>query len=63
VTAPLSLPRRILADAGYAADAAHNVWVRHERDAPAFAYSDGDEVEERIAAAIKSSNDVSLQSE
>jgi GT2 family glycosyltransferase/SAM-dependent methyltransferase len=63
VTAPLSLPRRILADAGYAADAAHNVWVRHERDATAFAYSDGDEVEERIAAAIKSSNDVSLQSE
>jgi GT2 family glycosyltransferase/2-polyprenyl-3-methyl-5-hydroxy-6-metoxy-1,4-benzoquinol methylase len=63
VTAPLSLPRRILADAGYAADAAHNVWVRDGRDTPAFAYSDGDEVEERIAAAIKGSDDVSLQSE
>lgn len=63
MTAPLSLPRRILADAGYAADVAHDVWVRTGHNASAFAYSDGDEVEERIAAAIKDSTDVSLQSE
>jgi GT2 family glycosyltransferase/SAM-dependent methyltransferase len=63
VTAPLSLPHRILADAGYTADAEHNVWASVGSDTPAFAYSDGDEVEERIAAAIKNSTDVSLQSE
>ncbi|GAA0701444.1 glycoside hydrolase family 99-like domain-containing protein [Dyella marensis] len=49
-----------LRSAGYVLDAEHRVWSHATRPAKPFAYSDGDEVEQRIRHAIASSSDVSL---
>lgn len=46
--------------AGYVLDPEHRVWSHATRPAEPFAYSDGDEVEQRISGAIASSSDVSL---
>jgi GT2 family glycosyltransferase/2-polyprenyl-3-methyl-5-hydroxy-6-metoxy-1,4-benzoquinol methylase len=54
--------RRLLADAGYTMHTEHRVWAREVRDAAPFQYSDGDEVEQRIAMAIESSDDRSVHS-
>lgn len=49
-----------LRSAGYVLDAEHHVWSHATRPAEPFAYSDGDEVEQRIGHAIASSSDISL---
>lgn len=62
MTVPFPSARSVLADAGYVEHAEHRLWARRLPDEAPFRYSDGDEVEERIAAAVASSRDRSVHS-
>jgi GT2 family glycosyltransferase len=60
VTAGRPMLSDMLLAQGYLFDQTHNVWSRSAIEEATFAYSDGDEVEQRIAGAVASSTDVSL---
>ncbi|ULU25209.1 glycoside hydrolase family 99-like domain-containing protein [Dyella terrae] len=57
MTGPRSPFEDFLRASAYRQDESHRIW--HKEDEKPFAYSDGDEVEQRIAHAIADSSDVS----